>query len=354
MSLRFRLALIFIGMVFLTLVGTIGISWQELIEEPHDPEAGKENREESMGWRLTEILLRGSGPAVVLALIAWWLAQRMLRPIEALTLATENLEKGQYGQQIPHHGGRDELSRLTAAFNAMSKQVALSFQGIREFTLHASHELKTPLTILRSSFEAKLLETPIGSRERDEMASLLDEVRRLTSIVDSLALLTKADAQLLKNEKLPVDLHALITATREDVEALSHGKELEVMLDRCDEVTVIGDRFRLRQLLLILADNAVKYNEPHGVVSVSLRRFPQHAEICFANSGPGLGAEEQKHVFDRFFRGNESQSREIEGSGLGLSIAKWIVDSHKGSISFHSDPEKTIVSVVLPLEVNPA
>lgn len=348
MSLRLRLGLIFIGMVLLTLLFTTALSWQELVAEPDDPEAGEENLHESMSWRLMEIVVRGTGPAVLLAFMSWWLTQRMLRPIEILTKATEKLEKGGYGEQIPLIKGSDELARLMKAFNSMSLQVAASFQRIREFTLHASHELKTPLTVLRSSLERRLPSTAIGSAERDEMASMLDEIQRLTSIVDALTLLSKADAQQLYFEHQPVDLKAIVTTAHEDTEALADGRELTVVLKRCDAVSVTGDRFRLRQLLLILADNAVKYNFPGGTVTLELEALPETAVITMTNTGRGVEATQQSRVFDRFYRGEEAQSLNIDGCGLGLSIAQWIAGAHGAALHFESNSQETRVTATFP------
>lgn len=346
MTLRVRLALIFIGMMLLTLLITTFLSWYELIDQP-----ARENpveSQKSMTWRLAEIVIRGAGPIIVLALIAWWLTQRMLRPIESLTKATNRLKQGRYGEQITLQGGKHELAQLTTAFNAMSLQIADSFKSIREFTLHASHELKTPLTLLRASMERKLPMTAVGSPERDEMASQLNEVHRLTDIVDSLAMLTKGEAGLAHMEKQTINLHTKLAIAREEAEALSEDLGLTVVLERCDEVSIIGDRFRIRQLLLILIDNAVKYNQPNGWIRLGLRSLGTQAEIQISNSGPGMSEEQQAHVFDRFFRGSESQASGIEGSGLGLSIARWIVQAHDGTITFVSSPAETNVTITLP------
>jgi len=348
MTLRIRLALIFIGLVLFTLIITTVLAWHELIEEPADPDTSADNLNESMSWRLSEIVLRGAGPIILLALIAWWLTQRLFRPIEVLIQATHKIQAGNYGEQIPLQGRRDELAQLTKAFNAMSLQVADSFRNIREFTLHANHELKTPLTLLRTSMERKLPLTGIGSPERDDLAAQLDEVHRLTKIVDSLALLTKADAQLLRWERLPVELDLLVQAAAEDADALADGSNLKVILETCPAITVTGDRFRLRQLLLILADNAVKYNQPDGYVRLRLEKQEDQAVITITNSGPGISPEQQGQVFDRFFRGVENQARSIDGSGLGLSIAQWIVKAHHGTITFQSNPVESTVTVTLP------
>lgn len=349
MTLKLRLALIFSGMMLLTVLITTALSWQELIDEPGDPESGEENQNESIGWRLMEIVLRGTGPAAVLAFGAWWLTRRMLSPLGDLTRAADELGNGRYGGQIPRTGNTVEFTRLISGFNEMSRQVESSFRRVREFTLHASHELKTPLTVLRATLERRLPLTAIGSAERDELASVLDEVHRLVSIVDALSMLTKADAGLHTLERREVDLAALLSAAREDTEALSDGRGLVVQTGRVDALVALGDRFRLRQLLLILADNAVKYNVPGGTVLLELEPRQETAVIRVFNSCRGMPLEEQPRVFERFYRGAETQSLGIEGSGLGLSIAKWIAESHGGGLTLVFGDSGATAEVTLPL-----
>ena len=137
----------------------------------------------------------------------------------------------------------------------------------------------------------------------------------------------------------------------EDAQHLAQGREVQVGLAECEDLTVRGDRHRLRQLLLNLTDNAIKYNSPRGSVTVGLRRAGDFAELRVANTGPGIPAEILPKVFDRFFRGDASHGSAVEGSGLGLSIAQWIVHSHDGSIRIESEEKgPTTVTVSLPLQ----
>jgi signal transduction histidine kinase len=187
-----------------------------------------------------------------------------------------------------------------------------------------------------------------GSGERDELASQLEEVHRLTSIVDALSLLTKADSGHYHFERLELELETLVWGAREDAEALADGRGITVSTGRIERVRVMGDRFRLRQLLLILADNAVKYNHPGGSILLELEARDGEAIIRMVNSGKGLADGEDVRVFDRFYRGVEAQAMRIEGSGLGLSIAKWIAESHVGRLSIHPAPSFIVAEFVLP------
>jgi len=207
-----------------------------------------------------------------------------------------------------------------------------SFNRTREFTLHASHELKTPLTILCGETETALRDESLSPAERERAASLLDELRRLTRIVDGLTLLAKADAGQVALKLEPVRLDELVRDNFADAQILAEPQGIQVELAACEEITVRGDRHRLRQLLLNLADNAVKYNQPQGWVIMSLRRAGDTAEFAITNSGLGIPPEILPRVFDRFFRGDPAHSPAVDGCGLGLSIVQWIVSAHGGSV----------------------
>jgi signal transduction histidine kinase len=267
-----------------------------------------------------------------------------------LTQAAQRLNEHTLGQRLPSSGNGDELDQLTQVFNAMSQRLEQSFQRIREFTLHASHELKTPLTVMRGELETALQEPGLSAAQRAGMESELDEVQRLTTIVDGLTLLTKADAGLVKLEFKAVHLEELVRETFADCKLLAQAKSVQVELEKCEDAVVQGDSHRLRQLLLNLADNAVKYNESEGSITMALSREGNAAVFTMSNTGPGIASPALNRVFDRFFRGDPSHNSNIEGCGLGLSIAQWIVSVHNGTVKIASEPGKlTTVTVRLPL-----
>jgi signal transduction histidine kinase len=348
MTIRTRLTLWFAAVFTVSLlvmgIGTfIEISEQLRHAHRHSPQEGA--AEETL-----EMIVEAGLPAVVLGLLGgWWLMRRTLAPVADLTRAVEKIHERNLSERIPRSGNGDELDRLTDVFNAMTTRLAGSFQHIREFTLHASHELKTPLTILRAELETALHDEQCSPAQRERLASQLDEIERLAKIVDGLTLLTKADAGQIALKLEPVRLDELVRESFADAKILAQPHHLDVRLDRCDETTVTGDRHRLRQLLLNLADNAVKYNQPAGSVSFSLQRAGASVLLEIANTGPGLATALQPRVFERFFRGDASHNQAIEGCGLGLSIARWIVTAHRGQIQFVSRPgELTTVAVRLP------
>ena len=296
------------------------------------------------------ILVRVGIPAMLMALAGgWWLMRRALAPVQVLTLAVERTNDRNLRERLPRTGNGDELDRLTEVFNAMTARLDESFQRIREFTLHASHELKTPLTVLQGEIETACRDEALTETQRERLLSQLDEVHRLAKIVDNLSLLTKADAGQVTLSLEPLRLDELVQETVEDLQHLGQGQEIEIALEACEAVTVKGDRHRLRQMLLNLADNSVKYNERGGRVSVLLRQVGSDAELVITNTGPGVPRELQARVFERFFRGDASHSSAVEGSGLGLSIVQWIVEAHGGSVRLESDVGAlTTVTVRLP------
>ena len=353
MTLRRRLTLWY-AVIFSASLLVIGVSmYSELVVEQRAKIARHHEAsvDDDAGTDITQIILLYGGSAVVVGLLGgWWLTRRAFAPVTALTQAAEKIHERNLSEQLPRSSNGDELDRLTEVFNAMTARLDGSFQRIREFTLHASHELKTPLTILRGELETALHDEHSSAAQKERLASQIDEIERLTKIVDGLTLLTKADAGQIALKCEPVRLDELVRESFADAKILAQPQSVEVQLDACEEMTVAGDRHRLRQLVLNLADNAVKYNRPAGAVNLSLKRAGKFAELQIANTGAGLPPELQPRVFERFFRGDASHNSTVEGCGLGLSIAQWIVTAHRGEIYFSSEPDKlTTVSVRLPL-----
>ena len=372
MIIRTRLTLWYAGILFLAtlIIGTVayleiaeekrtlrseavqpqGLKTGDKIEAVSDDDDHEEDEDDLLTETLAIVFWCGIPAALVGLGGGWFLMRKALAPVTALTDAASRIHEGNVRQQLPRSGNGDELDRLTEVFNQMTARLDDSFQRIREFTLHASHELKTPLTIMRGETETALRSEELPVTQRERLLSQLDEIQRLSAIVDGLTLLTKADAGQVVMSREPVSLGDLVLDAYEDAKHLALPKNIRVCLDHCDNVTVMGDRHRLRQMLLNLTDNAVKYNHPEGTVTIALRRCGEGAEITIANTGDGIPAEKRPRVFDRFYRGDESHSATREGCGLGLSIAQWIATAHMGNLRFDSEPGKwTTVVVSLPV-----
>jgi signal transduction histidine kinase len=347
MKIRTRLTLWYAAILVVSLFIMGAGVYQEISEQLH--------RDRSLN--IWEKALEESGemvfyvglPAVLLGLIGgWWITRKALAPVTALTEAVEKKHDGNLRERLPSSGNGDELDRLTEVFNAMTSRLDNSFQRIREFTLHASHELKTPLTVMRGELETALREGILTSTQKELLLSQVDEIERLAKIVDGLTLLTKADTGQIALNCEPVQLDELVRESFADAKILGQPQGIQVNLSECRGTVIHGDRHRLRQLLLNLTDNAIKYNEPKGRVNISLSQVDGFAELKIENTGAGIAPELQPHVFERFFRGDTSHSSMVEGCGLGLSIAEWIVVAHNGTIQFASKPgAMTVVTVKL-------
>jgi len=349
MTIRTRLTFWYAGILTVSLL-IIGFGTYREIDEQLRHEHRRAPTEHALA-ETGELIFQVGVPAVLLGILGgWWLTRRALSPVAELTEAVKKIHESNLREPLPRTGNGDELDRLTGVFNGMLARLGDSFNRTREFTLHASHELKTPLTVLCGETETMLRDESLSAAERERAASLLDELRRLARIVDGLTLLAKADAGQITLAMEPVKLDELVRDNFADAQILAEPHGIQVALSACEEVTVRGDRHRLRQFLLNLADNAVKYNQPQGRVTMSLQRAGETAELTIANSGPGIPPESLPRVFDRFFRGDPAHSQTVDGCGLGLSIAKWIVTAHHGTIQIESTPGKlTIVTVRLPL-----
>ncbi len=348
MSIRQRLTLWYGGILLLSVILTAAMMYFELIIEPtwraadghpHDPVAEE----------IAEVIFYCLLPLTTLTVAGgWWLLRKALRPLEKLATTVSQLQAHNLREPLPRTHNGDEVDRLTDALNASHARLEEAFKRIRDFTLNASHELKTPLAVLHGEIEAALGDPETSPRQREVFSSQLDEIQRLGKIVSDLSLLAKADAGQAQLRDEPVNLHELVEDSFADAQILAQPQQIKVHLNPCESISLRGDRHRLRQLLLNLTDNAIKYNRHGGRVGMMLRQLDQRAELVITNTGPGIVPERLPRVFDRFYRGDESHNHDIEGSGLGLSIAQWIVEAHGGTIHITSADE-TRVTVTLPL-----
>lgn len=334
------------GVLLLSTILIAVLSFDELHERRERPPKAYKGMEELVG-----IVLWIGFPAIFLSIGGgWWLMRKALAPVATLTEAARTVTERNLHRELPRTHNHDELDQLAEVLNGMTARLNDSFTRIRDFTLHASHELKTPLTVLCGETESELRDESLSPALRERVVSRLDELRRLARIVDGLTLLAKADAGLISLQLSPLNFNELVRDNFADTLILAESSGQKVTLVDCQPARVLGDAHRLRQLLLNLADNAVKYNQPGGSVLMRLTTQNGAAQFTISNTGPGIAQELLPRVFERFFRGDPAHSGSIEGCGLGLSIAQWIASAHRGSIEIESVPhQSTTVTVRLPL-----
>lgn len=301
--------------------------------------------------RLLTILLVSGPLAVLVSLVGgWFLAGRALRPVEAITAAAERIAGGDLTQRLAVPPSHDEIGRLAATFNKMVGRLEASFRQVRQFSMDASHELRTPLTVLKGETELALRRPRSAEDYRQVLESGLEEIDRMTRIVEELLFLSRLDLGEIKMEAKPVRLDLLLEDVRRQAAVLGQEQDIQITLGTVEPAEVLGDELRLRELLLNLVDNAVKYSKPGGKVELGLRCEGRTARMSIMDRGIGIAPEEQERIFDRFYRTEAARAYRQTGTGLGLSISKWIAEVHHGRIEVWSRPgEGSVFTVVLPL-----
>jgi two-component system, OmpR family, sensor kinase len=280
----------------------------------------------------------------------WFLAGRALRPVDAITLAAQRIAAGDLSQRLTMPAAPDEIGRLAGTFNNMIGRLDASFRQIRQFTSDASHELRTPLTVMKGETELVLRRPRPLEDYQSVLESNLEEIDRMTRIVEELLFLSRADMGEVKMESKPVALEALVEDIHRQATLLGQDRSIEVVLGIVMPALVQGDELRLRELLLNLVENAVKYSHPGGKIEIGLVTDGQQAIVSVSDQGIGIAPEDHRKIFDRFFRTDEARAHTKKGTGLGLAICAWIAESHKGRISVKSNVgQGSTFTVTLPL-----
>jgi signal transduction histidine kinase len=264
----------------------------------------------------------------------------VFKPVDQLINEVEAITDGRsLHRRLPTDAGSDELGRLSLTVNAMLTRLETSFAGLRRFTADASHELKTPLTVLRADVERSMHP---GTSRAERMVALeeaLQETARMSDLVDSLLTLARADEGRFDILRQPIELEPLVREVYETAVILGEVAGLSLSLRTLENATVLGDRTRLRQLLLNLVTNAIKYTPRGGGVEMAVvHRSADEVSITVRDTGIGISTADLPHVFDRFWRADRARSRASErgGFGLGLAISQWIVQAHGGTITVQS------------------
>ncbi len=300
--------------------------------------------------RLASLFIGGIFASVVLAVAGGaLLAQNALSPIDRMTQTAHGITRaGDLTRRLEQGKNQDEVGRLAATFNEMLGRIEELFRSQQRFVSDVSHELRSPLTAIRGNLDLLRRGAADDPKARRQAIVAIDaEAERMQRLVTDLLLLARAD-EGIKIQKELIELDTVMLDVYRQAQLIAGG--VRVCLGSEDQAQVMGDRDRLKQLLLNLVDNAVKYTPSGGEVTLSLERDTQWVRVSVADTGMGIPADDLPKIFDRFYRVDKARSREQGGSGLGLAIAKWIADAHDGRIEVKSDVGKgTTFTIWLPL-----
>jgi two-component system, OmpR family, sensor kinase len=300
---------------------------------------------------LLVLLLVGSTVVVSLAgVVGWFSVRRALKPLNLVTeTALQITRADDLSRRIPYQGAPDdEVGQLIVAFNQTLSRLEKLFNSQRRFLTDVGHELRTPLTVIKGNVD---LMRRMDCTDDESMESIENEVDRLTRLVGDLLLLAQADSGKMPLVRRTVELDTLVLEVLQQMRVLAHDR-IELRLGEIDQVLVCGDKDKLKQVLLNLVSNGIKYTLAGGEVTVGLSKDKKEARLTVSDTGPGIPEQDLPYIFDRFYRGEKSRTRSKDGKGfgLGLSIAYWIVRNHEGRIEASvNQPHGTTFCIWLPL-----
>jgi heavy metal sensor kinase len=288
---------------------------------------------------------------IIASLLGYWLSGRALAPVNRIIESAEKIGVEDLAGRLPVPKADDELRRLTETVNAMLGRIETSVQRIQQFTADASHDLRTPLALIRTNAELALRRPRTESEYRETLQRILGASDETTRLIEALLTLARADVGAAQLQFSVVELTPLLRKASQQATMLALEKGLAFSESLSEETQFIrADRAALERLILSLLDNAVKYTPAGGRVQLRSEAEESFAVIEVADTGVGISEEDLPRIFDRFFRADQARCREVPGSGLGLSIARWIVDTHQGIIEVNSRlGEGSVFRVRIPL-----
>jgi heavy metal sensor kinase len=289
------------------------------------------------------------GGLALAAVVGRWLAGRALEPLSRLAVATQAFDISNLGARLSVRGADDELDRVAHAFNHTLARVERSVGEMRQFSAALAHELRTPLAILHGEAELALAPSSSDEDRRQALSRQIEECDRLTRLINQILMLARAEAGEIPIASEPVDVAALATSVVDQIEPVAAAYGIVLARGGAPGCLVRGDAGWLERLLLILLDNAIKFTGEGGWISVTFSRSSGRARLAVTDSGTGITDDALPHLFERFYRADRARSGQTQGAGLGLALAKWIVERHHGTISVNSRPgEGSTFIVSLP------
>jgi heavy metal sensor kinase len=287
----------------------------------------------TVGRFLTVLLLIAPLLCLFAAWVVFEVTSEALSPLRIMVHKAQQITAERLNERLPVHDPSDDLGRAALVFNKLLQRLEDSFLQLKRFTSDASHELRTPLACLRSVGEVSLQFNHSDQHYREVIASMLEEADRLTHLVESLLAISRSESGQMVLRMESFSCVELIQEITDLVGVLAEEKRKGIHISGAQEIVVFADRGILKQAIMNLVDNAIKYSPPEAAIVIEVQRLSKEmAEIAVIDEGPGIPEEERTRVFDRFHRVDEGRSRESGGFGLGLSIAKWAVEAHRGAI----------------------
>jgi heavy metal sensor kinase len=285
------------------------------------------------------LLLMAPVAILISAAGGYWLAGRALTPVDQVTRLAREIEASSLGRRLPRPRVHDEIGRLVDTLNQMISRLETSFEGMKRFTADASHELRGPLARMRGAIDVVLARPREAAEYRNALGSVGEDVDHLRALVEDLLVLARADAGRVEFERTPLRLDVVAAEVAEAFLPAANEKTLRLMADCRVPLTVLGDERWLRQLVVNLVENAVKFSAPGGSVSVAATAESGRATLSVADSGPGIPEDALGRIFERFYRVDHARSfGPAPGFGLGLAIASWVAEAHGGRITAENLP----------------
>lgn len=278
---------------------------------------------------------------VLASLLGYWLSGRALAPVNRIIEGAERVGVRNLSERLEVPKAKDELKRLTETLNAMLDRIEASVKRITQFTADASHDLRTPLALIRANAELALRRPRSESEYQEALCRILATSEETTELIEKLLLLARADANVAQFGLEPVSLYPVLQRVAQKGKVLALGKGVAFSESVVPySHTILGDEAALERLFLSILDNAVKYTPAGGQVSLLFHLENGQAVVEITDTGMGIDPKDLPHVFERFYRADRVRSRETRGSGLGLAIAKWITEIHGGTINAKSQVAK--------------
>jgi heavy metal sensor kinase len=312
--------------------------------------ARMEEFQEALGRFRKRLLIFAPLALLLASALGYWMSRRALAPVDQITQTAQKINAHNLSARLTVPGSGDELQRLAETLNQMLQRIEEALDRVSRFSADASHELRTPITIMRTRAELALRRPRTLAENQHTLEQLHTELIHTSELLDNLMLLARADSDVEQLRFVPEDIEHVLKNVLAQVSPIADEKQVSLHATLPQHpIWVSGDRQLLQRLFLILIDNAVKYTPPLGQVAIALTVEDGMTIVSVRDTGVGISSEDLPRIFDRFYRADKARTRELGGAGLGLSIGRWIAEAHGGLVRVESQPGTgSTFRVVLP------